>query len=92
MGSGVVFGIVVLRSVALEGTLAVNCWVHSRDSGARVAGTGGEDRGRGTSAGGSQRCCMRLSLLVNAARCSRKVIGAEEQGKEGIDLEVVSAA
>jgi len=82
----------VLQSVVVEGMLAINCWVHSRDSGAMVAGTGGEDRGRGTSAGAGQRCCMRSSSSVNAARRSRKVVGAEEQGREGIGSEVVSAA
>jgi len=82
----------VLCVVAVEGTVDMNCWVHSRDSGAGVAGTGRDDTGCSTSVGRGQRCFMRSSSSLNAARCSLKVMGAGEQGKEGVNSEVVGAA
>jgi len=92
LGSGFVGGIVVLRAVAVEGALAINCCVLSRVSDSGVAGTGKDDTGCGSLAGIGQRCCMRSSSSVNAVRRSRKVVGAEEQGKDGGDSGMVSMA
>jgi len=92
LGSGIVGGIVLLHAVGVEGALAINCHVLSRVGDSGVAGTGKDDTGCGSLAGSGQWCRMHSSLLVNAIRCSQKVVGAEEQGKDGGDSGMVSMA